>query len=115
MLIIEIALGIVLGWVIINHYAASKRLLLYFLFWIIYIATLGSLIYAIFEFIPQPYSKYTFFAIFSPLLIFGYYSIIKDTYVSYKNGDTKYWIFGATVSLILLVILVWNIVALIVN
>jgi hypothetical protein len=150
MLIIEIALGIVLGWLIINHFDAvidaifnivsgffriilfpfklafkifkevalvAKELLFGLTYtatkilkWLIPIAIVVGIAYGsfylLFEFIPQPYSRYIFFLIFGGGLLYGSSVMMKESYENYKNKTSKHWLFGAfasiTISLFLL-------------
>lgn len=143
MLIIEIALGIVLGWLIINHFDALVDSILsvvegffkilFFPFklaykilkelnsilkdllfglaytfakiakWLFPIALVfgiaSGLFYLLFEFIPQPYSRYIFFIIFGGGLLYGCSLMFKESYENYKSGASKHWMFGAFVSI----------------
>lgn len=150
MLIIEIALGIVLGWILINHldailnstiglitvffnvisypfkitwkilkeiwliafeliYGVSVALLkssLYVFPIAIFLVIVGGIFYSIFEFVPQPYSRYLFFSIFGGSLLYGIYVILRDSYLNYKNNDSKLWIYGALVASVLSIFIV---------
>ena len=151
MLIIESALGIVLGWLIINHFDAVIdsifnivsgffRIILFpfkLIFKIIIeVALVGrellfgltytvakilkllipiaivvgiafGFLYVLFEFIPQPYSRYIFFLIFGGGLLYGFSLMLKESFQNYKSGASKHWIFGAFVSVTLCLLLLF--------
>lgn len=139
MLIIEIALGIVLAWFIINHFEIilnailypfklicillidaweilyemiygltvnGKKLIYFLLPLVILLTVVIGLIYIIFEYISQPYSKYLFFSLFGSALSFAIFIMLKESYMSYKSKSSKYWIFGTVIGVILSIFLI---------
>jgi hypothetical protein len=149
MLIVEIALGIVLGWLIIKHFDAVIdsifnlingffRIILFpfklafkifkgiaffakevlfgltytttkILKWVIPIAIVVGiaygLFYLLFDFVPQPYSRYIFFLIFGGALLYGFSVMMKESLENYKNKTSKHWLYGAFVSITVILIL----------
>jgi hypothetical protein len=63
--------------------------------------------YVLFEFIPQPYSRYIFFLIFGGGLLYGFSLMLKESFQNYKSGSSKHWIFGAFVSVTLCLLLLF--------
>jgi hypothetical protein len=150
-LVIQIALGIVLGWLIISRFdsiiesifdyvSGFLRIILFpfklilkilkaptlvikeLLFALVYAAIIilicliliaivvsiaYGFFYALFEFIPQPYSRYVFFVIFGGGLLYGFLLMLKESYQNYKSGVSKHWIFGAFVCITLCLLLLF--------
>ncbi|CAN1506906.1 hypothetical protein MCEMAEM4_00686 [Burkholderiaceae bacterium] len=63
------------------------------------VAIVVGLFYGLFTFVPQPYSKYTFFALFGAGLLAGLFVFLKDAHESYKEKSSNFWMFAITITL----------------
>jgi hypothetical protein len=154
MLVIEIAIGVVLGWILIKHFDGfinsivgftigffkiifypfkiiwtilrEVYLLVYEVFYGVVATVLKAMrlglplaLFAaaavlivvgffnlIFNFIPQPYSRYLFWLIFGSGLLYGIFVFLKDEYENYKNNDSSRWAFVAFFGLVICIFIV---------
>lgn len=81
------------------------KLLIYVLPFAFIVAIAVGFFYGLFTYVPQPYSKYTFFVLLGAGLLTGLFIFLKDAQESYREKSSNFWMFAITITLFCLFLL----------